>query len=99
MKSPSSRTDKTASIASTVPGGETGSEGGGRGGGEGSVTRIVTTGRDETDVVETAPVGEGSASGEDGGNTGGCGCDKPSASPGPHAATKRSRIRIDRVAN
>ncbi len=65
------------------------------------MTRIVTTGRDETDVVETAPVGEGSASGEDGGNTGGCGCDKPSASPGPHAATRRSRdeTRIDRVAH
>ena len=64
------------------------------------MSRIVTAGRDETDVVETAPVGEGSASGEDGGTTGGCGCDKPSALPSPHAATRRSRCEtgINRVA-
>ena len=65
------------------------------------MSRIVTAGRAEMDVAELAPGGEGSASGEDGGNTGGCGCDKPSALPGPHAATRRSRdeTRIDRVAN
>ena len=54
------------------------------------MSRIVTAGRDEMDVAELAPGGEGSASGEDGGNTGGCGCDKPSAEPSHHAATRRS---------
>ena len=53
------------------------------------MSRIVTAGRDEMDVVETAPGGEGSASGEDGGNTADCGCDKPSALPSHHAATRR----------
>ena len=42
------------------------------------------------DVVETAPGGEGSASGADGGNRGGCGRDKPSAVPSHHAAARRS---------
>eukprot|EP00964_Phaeocystis_antarctica_P025777 scaffold14502_cov61-Phaeocystis_antarctica.AAC.6 len=51
---------------------------------------MITARAEDRDVAELAPVGEGSASGEDGGNTGGCGCDKPSAEPSHHAATRRS---------
>ena len=50
---------------------------------------MITARAEDRDVAELAPVGEGSASGEDGGNTADCGCDKPSTLPSHHAATRR----------